>query len=66
MTRPAGKTAALSVPGEGERLLSSLRRHPLFPPPFPAKASGCGSPLGTVDSAGGQTRLDFRELNSLE
>lgn len=61
MTRPVGKTEALSVPKEGERLRSSLRLLSPLPPPFPAKASGWSGPLGAVDTAGGRTTLELRE-----
>lgn len=65
MTRPVRKTAALSVPMEGERLHSSLRLLPPLPPPFPAKASGWSGPLGAVDTAGGRTTLELREPKQL-
>lgn len=61
MTRPARKTAALSVPREGERLHSSPLPPPSLAPPFPEKASGGSGPLGAVDSAGRRKPLEFWE-----
>lgn len=61
MTRPAQKTAALSVPKKGERLHSSPRPPPSPSPPFPAKASGWSGPLGAVDTTGGQRPLELTE-----
>lgn len=61
MARPARKSAALSVPTEGERLHSSPPPSPSLPPPFPEKASGWSGPLGALESAGRRTPLELRE-----